>query len=129
MTDFQPTSAADDIIATLDGINRKVDDMRNARINDPDSLGDKLLKFALPSIAGFIAGKLFQSLWNSSVAKPTTRRQKNGTLGDGIVDDHESLFMSIAFSALSAAVTAAVSQLSDRGSQAIVDRRHRRRNK
>lgn len=41
-------------------------------------------------------------------------------------DQQESLFMSILFAALSAAVGAAVSQLSDRGSKALVARRHRR---
>ena len=75
-------SSTDRIIEGFARINEKVDAMRNQRLNDPDSLGDKAVKFALPSIAGFAA--------------------------------------------LSAAVGAAVSQLSDRGSKALVARRHRR---
>ncbi|RSX51322.1 hypothetical protein D2E25_1877 [Bifidobacterium goeldii] len=127
MTDFQSSSTADDIIAGLDRINKKVDDMRNARLNDPDSLGDKLVKFAVPSIAGFVAGKAFQLLWNKGVAKRVPHGA--GAIGDGVVDDHESWLMSVAFSAASAAFTAVVSQLSNRGSQALVDRRHHRKNK
>ena len=72
-----------------------------------------------------MAGKLFTLVWNKFVAR---KRPSDGTgeLGDGVVDQQESLFMSILFAALSAAVGAAVSQLSDRGSKALVARRHRR---
>jgi len=118
-------SSTDRIIEGFARINEKVNAMRNQRLNDPDSLGDKAVKFALPSIAGFVAGKLFTLAWNKFVAR---KRPSDGTgeLGDGVVDQQESLFMSILFAALSAAVGAAVSQLSDRGSKALVARRHRR---
>lgn len=122
MTEFQSDSTADQIIAGFDRINDKVDAMRAQRLNDPDSLGDKLLKFALPSVAGFVAGKLFTLLWN----RGTSRVAGRGKLGDGVVDEQESFVMSLLFSALSAAIGAVVSQLSDRGSQAIVDHRHRK---
>ena len=123
MTDLQIESTADRIVAGFDKINEKVDAMRAERLNDPDSLGDKLLKAALPSIAGFVAGKVFTMLWNRGTSR---RKSSTGALGDGVVDDHESFVMSLLFSALSAAIGAVVSQLSDRGSQAIVDRRHRK---
>ncbi len=118
-------SSTDRIIEGFARINEKVDAMRNQRLNDPDSLGDKAVKFALPSIVGFVSGKLFTLVWNKFVAR---KRPSDGTgeLGDGVVDQQESLFMSILFAALSAAVGAAVSQLSDRGSKALVARRHRR---
>ncbi|KAB8288448.1 hypothetical protein DSM100688_1015 [Bifidobacterium ramosum] len=129
MTDFQSESTADRIVAGFDRINEKVDAMRAERINDPDSLGDKLLKAALPSVAGFIAGKLFTLAWNHGVARRRgLRPTSDGTLGDGVVDDKESLLASLMFSALSASIGAVVSQLSDRGSQAIVNRRHRKHN-
>ncbi|KAB5605553.1 DUF4235 domain-containing protein [Bifidobacterium jacchi] len=129
MTDFDADSTADRIIAGFDRINDKVDDMRAKRLDDPDSLGDKALKFALPSIAGFVAGKLFTLAWNRSVGRNRAAKRGGEALGDGVVDGKESVFMSVAFAALSAAIGAAVSTLSDRGSQAIVDRRHRRRNR
>lgn len=123
MTEFQTESTADRIVAGFDKINEKVDAMRAERLNDPDSLGDKLLKSALPSVAGFVAGKVFTMLWN----RGKSRRAASAGLGDGVVDGQESFVMSLLFAALSAALGAVVSQLSDRGSQAIVDRRHRRR--
>ena len=85
-------SSTDRIIEGFARINEKVDAMRNQRLNDPDSLGDKAVKFALPSIAGFVAGKLFTLVWNKFVAR---KRPSDGTgeLGDGVVDQQESLFM------------------------------------
>lgn len=146
MTDFHtnPNSNVDQIVDAFGRFDAKVDAMRERRLSDPDSLGDKLLKFALPSIAGFIASKAFQILWNSTVSNRTAKRSgrhaaqsdvsretitDSGSLGDGVVDERESLFMSIAFSALSAALSAVVSQLSDRGSQALVTRRHNHRSR
>ncbi|MBT1177773.1 DUF4235 domain-containing protein [Bifidobacterium callimiconis] len=144
MTDSHtsPNSNVDQIVDAFGRFDAKVDAMRERRLNDPDSLGDKLLKFALPSVAGFVASKAFQLLWNNTVSSRSVKRSGRHTsksdvsretitdsnsLGDGIVDERESLFMSIAFSALSAALSAVVSQLSDRGSQALVTRRHNRR--
>ncbi|KAB7788980.1 DUF4235 domain-containing protein [Bifidobacterium leontopitheci] len=129
MTDFDAGSTTDRIIAGFDRINDKVDDMRAQRLNDPDSLGDKALKFMLPSIAGFIAGKLFTLVWNRSIGRGKTAKSGGDALGDGVVDEKESVVMSVLFAALSAAVGAGVSTLSDRGSQALVNRRHRRRNR
>ncbi|RSX51825.1 DUF4235 domain-containing protein [Bifidobacterium samirii] len=128
MTDFQPTSSADAVIAVFDRINEKVDAMREKRLNDPDSLGDKLLKSVLPSLAGLVAGQLFTMLWNRTVGgRKAGAPSSDGRLGDGVVDERESVLMSILFAGLSAAFGAAVSHLSNRGSQALVDRRHRRR--
>ena len=90
-------SSTDRIIEGFARINEKVDAMRNQRLNDPDSLGDKAVKFALPSIAGFVAGKLFTLVWNKFVAR---KRPSDGTgeLGDGRRrTSTESLFMSILF--------------------------------
>ncbi|MFR8697350.1 MAG: DUF4235 domain-containing protein [Bifidobacterium bifidum] len=69
-------SSTDRIIEGFARINEKVDAMRNQRLNDPDSLGDKAVKFALPSIAGFVAGKLFTLVWNKFVAR---KRPSDGT--------------------------------------------------
>ncbi|RSX50095.1 DUF4235 domain-containing protein [Bifidobacterium callimiconis] len=145
MTDSHtsPNSNVDQIVDAFGRFDAKVDAMRERRLNDPDSLGDKLLKFALPSVAGFVASKAFQLLWNNTVSSRSVKRsgrhtsksdvsretitESDSSLGDGVIDERESLFMSIAFSALSAALSAVVSQLSDRGSQALVTRRHNRR--
>ncbi|OZG61836.1 hypothetical protein BLEM_1373 [Bifidobacterium lemurum] len=108
-------SSADRIVAQFHAIDDKVNAMRDQRLNDPDSLGDKLIKFTLPTLAGLAAGKAFQLLWDRGPGRKTA--------GDAA---QQGLVMSLAFAAASAAFGAIVSQLSDRGSQALVDRRHRK---
>ncbi|KAB8291964.1 DUF4235 domain-containing protein [Bifidobacterium avesanii] len=120
MTDYRyddEPSAADHVVAQLERVNAKVDEMRAKMEQDPDSMGDKILKAALPSVAGLVAGKLFDMAWNRGTAK---------RFGDVRQESAKGLLLSVAFAALSAAVGAAVATLSTRSSQAIVDRRHRR---
>lgn len=112
------SSAADSAVDALHRIDEKVNALRDQRLNDPETLGDKILKFALPSLAGLVAGKLFQTLWDRGVSRRNLRR---GLAADA----QQGLPMTLAFAAASAALGAVVSQLSDRGSQALVDRRHR----
>ena len=106
-----PDSSADKTIAGLRRIDDKVDALRARMLNDPDSLGDKLLKMAIPAVAGLV-----QLLWD----KGTGRSRNDAEVQQG-------LLMSVAFAAASAAFGAVVSTLSGRGSQALVDRRHRKR--
>ena len=113
-------SFADDVVAQLDVVNAKVDEMRAKFENDPDSMGDKILKAALPSVAGLVVGKLFQMAWDRGTSK------RFGEVREGSM---RGFLLSVVFAALSAAVGAAVSQLSTRGSQAFVDRRHARRSR
>lgn len=115
-TGYEVESSADRAVAMFHAIDRKVDAMREQRINDPDSLGDKMFKFAVPALIGLAAGKLFDIAWKRGTA---SRRAKNG--------GEDTWLMGLIFAALSAAFGAVVSQLSDRGSQAFVDMRHRRR--
>lgn len=109
-------SSADRTVARFHAIDEKVNAMREQRLNDPDSLGDKLFKLAFPALTGFVAGHLFQLLWD----KGTSRARKGGDAAQ------QSFLMGLLFAACSAAFGAVVSQLSDRGSQAFVDRRHRK---
>ena len=62
-------SDADRVVEGLHRIDQKVDDLRNQRLNDPDSLGDKLVKSAVPALAGLVAGKLFQIAWDKGAAR------------------------------------------------------------
>ncbi|NMN02681.1 hypothetical protein G1C94_1303 [Bifidobacterium sp. DSM 109963] len=109
-------SGADKAIESLQRIDGKVDELRSQMMSDPDSLGDKLLKMAIPAVTGLVAGHLFQMVWD----KGTNRL-------DAEEEAQQGLLMSIAFAAASAAFGAVVSTLSGRGSQALVDRRHRKR--
>ncbi|PST45574.1 hypothetical protein CPA40_10355 [Bifidobacterium callitrichos] len=112
------SSTADEAVEALHRIDEKVNDMRERRLNDPDSLLDKLFKCAVPSLVGMIAGKAFQMLWDQGTSKRNLAR--------GLAADAPQGFVaSLAFAAASAAFGAIVSQLSDRGSKAFVDHRHR----
>ena len=121
MSDAKHAGAESDTDRIIDGLHRvdeHVDRLRNQRLNDPDSLGDKLFKSAAPALTGLVAGQVFQMVWNRAVSKRNLRR--------GLAADApQSLMMSLAFAAISAAFGAVVSQLSDRGSKAFVNRRHR----
>ncbi|MBT1181984.1 DUF4235 domain-containing protein [Bifidobacterium sp. CP2] len=113
-------SEADAAVEALHRIDRKVDALREQRLNDPDTLGDKLFTWALPSIAGLVAGKLLDTTWRRGTARRNLRKGLDA-------DAPQGLLMSIAFAAVSAAVGAAVSQLADRGSKQVVARMQRRR--
>lgn len=108
------------IVERLEGISGKVDDMRASREKDPDSFGDKILTMLVPTASALIAGKAFSAWW----------KRRGLSTGTSALHDsgHESdnLLVGVAFAALSAAFVAVVSQLSERGSRAYVDRRHRR---
>ena len=108
-TDFP--SSADRAVDSLHRIDEKVNRLREDRLNDPDSLGDKLIKS--------VAGKAFQMIWDKGTSK---RNLRKGLAADA----PQSLAMSLTFAAVSAALGAVVSQLSDRGSKAFVDHRHRK---
>lgn len=111
--------AVDRAVDSLHRIDEKVNRLREDRLNDPDSLGDKLIKSAVPALAGLVAGKAFQMIWDKGTSK---RNLRKGLAADA----PQSLAMSLAFAAVSAALGAVVSQLSDRGSKAFVDHRHRK---
>lgn len=108
-------STADRAVETLHRIDDKVAMLRKQRMEDPDSATDKLIKSVLPAITGMVAGKLFQVTWDRAQA----RRKASSSNAKG-------LMMNIAFAAASAALGAVISTLSDRGSQALVDFRHRK---
>ena len=109
-------TSADRVVAGFHAIDERVNAMREQRLNDPDSMGDKLIKYLIPTCAGLVAGKLFQTLWNKGTArKPGTDAQQQG------------LLMSLLFAAGSAAFGAVLTQLADRGSKAWVNHRHNRR--
>ena len=72
-----------------------------------------------PAITGMVAGKLFQVTWDRAQAR---RKASSGESSSNA----KGLMMNIAFAAASAALGAVISTLSDRGSQALVDFRHRK---
>lgn len=121
-------STADRVVAALHNIDGKVNAKRDQRLNDPDSFGDKIFKFAMPTLVGLAFGKVFEMAfgkvfemaWKQSVGR-------KATLPDGTTDARKDAILGIAFAVISAALGALVSQLSDRGSKAIVNHRHAKR--
>jgi hypothetical protein len=113
---------ADSVVDSLKTIDTKVSAMSAARTRDPDTLSDKIVKAAVPSLAGLVAGKAFQMLWD----KETVKRRGSVDAND---DDsqQQGFLMSLLFAAMSAAFTAVISQISDRGSKAFVARRQVKR--
>lgn len=113
-------STADRVVAALHNIDGKANAKRDQRLNDPDSFGDKIFKFAMPTLVGLAFGKVFEMAWKQSVGR-------KATLPDGTTDARKDAILGIAFAVISAVLGALVSQLSDRGSKAIVNHRHAKR--
>lgn len=102
------------LLPKLADVNRKVDDMRTATHSDPENLTDKIIKLALPALAGLVLSKVLEMAW-----KKTT---KNDVVPSGS-DDTTSLLGAMAFASVSAALAAVVSRLSTKGSTRLVNRR------
>ena len=121
-------SSADRVVAALHTVDEKVNAMRDQRLNDPDSFGDKIFKSVVPTLAGLVLGKAFEMVWKKSVGRKTVRA--DGTKNEAAVEARGVVFSGdgcgIVFAVVSAGFGALVSQLSGRGSKAIVDRRHAR---
>ena len=112
-------SSADRVVAALHTVDEKVNAMRDQRLNDPDSFGDKIFKSVVPTLAGLVLGKAFEMVWKKSVGRKAVR-------ADGTKNEAAEAALGIVFAVVSAGFGALVSQLSGRGSKAIVDRRHAR---
>ena len=108
-------SSADRVVAALHTVDEKVNAMRDQRLNDPDSFGDKIFKSVVPTLAGLV----LEMVWKKSVGRKAVR-------ADGTKNEAAEAALGIVFAVVSAGFGALVSQLSGRGSKAIVDRRHAR---
>ena len=90
--------------------------------NSESTIPTILFKVAAPTLAGLVFGKLFELAWRKSVGR-------KAVLPDGTTDKRKELALNLVFGVASAGLGALVSQLSDRGSQALVDRRHSRQSR
>ncbi|EFA22061.1 DUF4235 domain-containing protein [Bifidobacterium gallicum] len=117
------SSTAGNVINSLHKVDNKVNGLAAARRRDPDTLGDKIAKSAVPSLAGMAAGRIFQTVWDRIMDKihpsPVDDEQDHKT---GIIG-------SLVFAALSAAFVAVVTQLSDRGTIAAIHKMQSKRKK
>lgn len=118
-------SSADHIVESLHQVDKKVETMRQHRLQDPDTLGDKIFKMIFPFTVGTVAGQLFKNLWEDRASG----KRRAGDTAAAESAQQQGLIGSIVFAALSAALGAVISELSVRGSNALVTRRHNRRSR
>ena len=67
-------SSADRVVAALHTVDEKVNAMRDQRLNDPDSFGDKIFKSVVPTLAGLVLGKAFEAIVDRRHARQAHRK-------------------------------------------------------
>ncbi|AJE06709.1 hypothetical protein BBMN23_1737 [Bifidobacterium adolescentis] len=88
-------SSADRVVAALHTVDEKVNAMRDQRLNDPDSFGDKIFKSVVPTLAGLVLGKAFEMVWKKSVGRKAVR-------ADGTKNEAAEAALGIVFAVVSA---------------------------
>ncbi len=101
-------------VAQLNKANAKVTKLREERIADPDTLGDKVFRMAFPAVVGLVGGKVFSSVWNLITAKI------HPSPDDDEQDRQQGLIMSMLFAAASAAFGTLLTSVSTKGVQKII---------
>lgn len=128
--------AAQATVQRLNAANHKIDALRERRLKNPNTLGDSLLKAALPSFATFIAGQIAHVVWKKHVdtrkINSDSNNRHNNLSKEKIaqnqrVKQEEPLLMSIGFAVFSAILTTIVGRLVSHGTLSYVARRQRKR--
>ncbi|MFU0569871.1 DUF4235 domain-containing protein [Gardnerella vaginalis] len=128
--------AAQATVQRLNAANRKIDALRERRLKNPNTLGDSLLKSALPSFATFIAGQIAHVIWKKHVDTRTinlsSNNRSNNLSKEKIaqkqnVKQEEPLIMSLGFAVFSAILTTIVGRLASHGTLSYIARRQRKR--
>ncbi|MBF9315153.1 DUF4235 domain-containing protein [Bifidobacteriaceae bacterium NR002] len=140
--------AAQATVQRLNAANHKIDVLRERRLKNPNTLGDSLLKAALPSFATFIAGQIAHVVWKKNIhsekinlgsnkqrneqSNGQRNEQRNGRSNEKIaqkqrVKQEEPLLMSIGFAVFSAILTTIVGRLVSSGTLSYIARRQRKR--
>ncbi|RFD75512.1 hypothetical protein AXE76_05015 [Gardnerella vaginalis] len=128
--------AAQATVQRLNAANHKIDVLRERRLKNPNTLGDSLLKAALPSFATFIAGQIAHVIWKKHVdtrkINLDSNNHPNNLSKEKIeqkqrVKQEEPLLMSIGFAVFSAILTTIVGRLVSSGTLSYIARRQRKR--
>lgn len=132
--------AAQATVQRLNAANHKIDVLRERRLKNPNTLGDSLLKAALPSFATFIAGQIAHLIWKKHVDTRKINLNSNNrpnNLSNNLskekiaqkqrVKQEEPLLMSIGFAVFSAILTTIVGRLVSSGTLSYIARRQRKR--
>ncbi|MFU0512725.1 DUF4235 domain-containing protein [Gardnerella greenwoodii] len=128
--------AAQATVQRLNAANRKTDALRERRLKNPNTLGDSLLKAALPSLATFIAGQIAHVIWKKHVDTKNINLNSNNRPNNlskekiaqkQCVNQEEPLLMSLGFAVFSAILTTIVGRLVSSGTLSYIARRQRKR--
>lgn len=128
--------AAQITVQRLNAANHKIDALRERRLKNPNTLGDSLIKAALPSFATFIAGQIAHVIWKKHVdtrkINLDSNNHPNNLFKEKIeqkqrVKQEEPLLMSIGFAVFSAILTTIVGRLVSSGTLSYIARRQRKR--
>ncbi|WP_427876115.1 DUF4235 domain-containing protein [Gardnerella sp. 2492-Sm] len=128
--------AAQAAVQQLNATNRKIDALRERRLKNQNTLGDSLLKHALPSFATFMAGQLAHLIWkkNFDTKKTNLRSNKrsNNLSKEKIAQkkqakQEEPLLMALGFAVFSAIITTLVGRFVGRGTSSYIAHRQRKR--
>ena len=79
----------------LHTVDEKVNAMRDQRLNDPDSFGDKIFSSPSCPLAGLVLGKAFEMVWKKSVGRKAVR-------ADGTKNEAAEAALGIVFAVVSA---------------------------
>lgn len=117
---LKPT--ADEVVDKLQKTDKKINSFYDKLASDPDTIGDKLLRRAIPALTNIAAGKVFQKAWTKSRKKLSHKPESaQNSLAQG-------LLTSMLFAGLYAAFSTFISHWSNKGTQALVKRRQNKRN-
>lgn len=149
--------AAQAVVQKLNATNRKVIAMKERRLKNPNTLGDLIIKSAIPSFATFIAGEVASAAWKHYLANPSSKNKgkfsKNSKAGsiselnqtskadknnnskkanksnNSNKKSHqdESLLMSLGLAIFSAIITTLVGRVAGHGTSKFIAHRQRKR--
>ena len=128
--------AAQITVQRLNAANHKIDALRERRLKNPNTLGDSLLKAALPSLATFIAGQIAHVIWKKHVDTKKINLNSNNRPNNlskekiaqkQCINQEEPLLMSLGFAVFSAILTTIVGRLVSSGTLSYIARRQRKR--
>ncbi len=128
-------SQVDSFVSSLSKVDDAVARQTKKIKADSDDLTDKIIKTALPAIAGFIVSKVATIAWDAIFHKGHFAKN-HGTEVKGALDDSalrsgdeagQGILMGMLFAALTGALGSLTSALSTRGSEKIVTKRQAKR--
>lgn len=129
----------DGLFSALAKIDKTVTGQREKIESDPDSFSDKLIKWALPAIAGFVVSKGIAIAWDAIFHRGRfAKKQDPSDISDSPEDNtdmptgeeaSQGVLLGMLFAAITGVLGALTSTLSTKGSEKLVARRQDKRSR